>query len=263
MYKEKYLKYKSKYLDLKNQIGGKRPIIMDIKLPTQQAQSAQSAQSAQPAQPALPALEKTEIHRQLENGELLFNDYIKCLDPSLKSSIIINPENRKFYSMNDFYYNNEFVFDHDVNVYTDFINDTVIIIKRPILNETQTCTKWGVNDLDRITFVGLIINYTTKKIIVMYYGKNTEYVGNDGKLYFIKIYKIIEMLKLEKEFLERKPHWLKFRRDFKDFIGMLKEGLADISVHFNNYLPKAIATSIIQEIESIKENLDEINKHWI
>ena len=41
---------------------------------------------------------------------------------------------------------------------------------------------------------------------------------------------------------------------------MLKEGLADISNHFNKDLSKA---SIIQEIESIKENLDEINKHWI
>ena len=167
--------------------------------------------------------------------------------------------------MNEFHSKYEFFLDDGVNLYPDFINDTVIIIKRPILNETQTCTKWGVNDLDRITFVGLIINYKTKNIIVMYYGKNTTYFGNDGRLYFIKIYKIIKVLNREKEYLERQPEWIKLPqvKRFKDFIRMLTEGLADISNHFNKDLPKAIATSIIEKIESIKKNLDEINKHWI
>ena len=164
--------------------------------------------------------------------------------------------------MNEFHSKYEFFLDDGVNLYPDFTNDTVIIIKRPILNETQPCTKWGVNDLDRITFVGLIINYKTKKIIVMYYGKNTKYFGNDGRLYFAKIYKIINVLNREKEYIERQPEWLKLPqvKKFEDFIRMLKEGLADISNHFNKDLSKA---SIIQEIESIKENLDEINKHWI
>ena len=43
MYKEKYLKYKTKYIALQNQLGGDiRPIIMDIKPPTQQARTQQS-----------------------------------------------------------------------------------------------------------------------------------------------------------------------------------------------------------------------------
>ena len=92
MYKEKYLKYKTKYLELKNQLGGNSDsnIIQDGGSPPwwESLFGSPNKQKVEDEKPIAPQTQS--IQEQLENGILLLIDYIRN-DNSLPETIIIKP----------------------------------------------------------------------------------------------------------------------------------------------------------------------------
>ena len=191
MYKEKYLKYKTKYIVLQNQLGGNSNIIQDGGFPRYiKGVTVQEMPN------------KTETQESLERGELLLNDYLRH-DNNPPLTIIIIP-NEIFYKTNniqpDCLVNNYVykLFNRSI-LYT---TNTLIILQKSTNGEKSTENYW--NQADR--FVGLLIHYLQNKIFViqwekmsmMYHCKEINQIinslkdertnGSDSKLEYIKMF---------------------------------------------------------------------------
>ena len=213
MYKEKYLKYKTKYIALKNQLGGQRPIIMPGYDKSQQPPPAQLA----PQPPALPALEKTEIHHQLESGEISLVNYLK--NDNLTTMIIIN-------STNDFYRTNTFFNFSNSRETLLPVKDALIILKKPTSLELNNLILWQ----DKI-IVGLLIDNVKQQIYVLEWNKNKSEQEQNMFIYKNLNQVHIRFLVFEAIYLRKKSLGEKGLEQYKT---MLKEFLVTSLQHIKN-----------------------------
>jgi len=189
MYKEKYIKYKTKYNALQNQLGGIRPIIPDgygqkpspqkpppkptppppkptppppkpppPKPPPPKPTPPKSP--PKPAPPEPPALEESTNSPLLANGQLSLMDYIKghIKDARTISTTINIIPIGKFYDINKFFINDEEMTP---------LKDVRIIFRTPSILELDNMTYW----VDKI-IIGLLINNLTQQIFVLEWNKN-------------------------------------------------------------------------------------------
>ena len=163
MYKEKYLKYKTKYNALQNQLGGIRPIILDGYAQKSSPQKPPPKPTPKPTPPEPPpepppkppALEESKIS-QLANGQLSLMDYIN--DARSISTIIDIIPIDKFYDINKFFIDNKEM---------SPLDDVRIIFRTPSTSELNKMTYW----VDKI-IIGLLIDNLTQKIFVLEWNKN-------------------------------------------------------------------------------------------
>jgi hypothetical protein len=181
MYKEKYIKYKTKYNALQNQLGGIRPIILDGygQKPSPQKPPPKTTppppkptpppkppppkptppkSPPKPTPPDPPALEESTISPRLADGQLSLMDYINDHIKDTKSTTIniIPTPTGKFYDINKF-----FIKDKEM----PRLQDVRIIFRTPSTLELNNMTYW-----DKI-IIGLLIDNLTQEIFVLEWNK--------------------------------------------------------------------------------------------
>jgi len=226
MYKEKYLKYKTKYLELKNQLGSNSNsnIIQD------------GGFFGIPSMPTfltnITLPKKTETQISLEEAKLLLTDYIKIIDDK-QPNIIITPT-IPFYKSNEIDKDSDSGNDYLIN---DYIRDTFIILKKCTI---ENCDKMGIGRL-----AGLVINYRTKQILVIKYKSNKFMCKNIIDIIEI-LNRVYEDYTLSTETMNREA----FRLYTKMLIECLKES--------NIFLTEIIHNTGM--IEDIKEMIKQVTK---
>jgi hypothetical protein len=206
MYKEKYLKYKTKYLDLKNQLGGNSDsnIIQDGGSPPwwKKFFDSPNKQKVEDKNQKPIAPQTQSIQEQLENGELLIKDYLKG-DDTKPTYIIINPT-KKLYKKNDF---NHLMLPIDYpnrNGIPLFTENSFIILKKSSNSKSNTDIFWWGMSVP----VGFLINYVNIAVyVIVTSGMGSTYLCTS-------IYAFEDLLKINFNILNVDPtkrqHYVEF-----------------------------------------------------
>ena len=244
MFKEKYLKYKTKYLELKSQLDGSPNTIQDggslfsflsnLFAPSKATKATIAAREAakEPNDKIklIKLSKKTENHINLENGKLKVIDYLNNpLKYNSEKTIIINPE-IEFYKENIFSppYN-----DGKLNLITrDVIpitTDVFVILKNQLINDpayTQT--------------IGLIINPNKLTFFVIAWDNvsNFQCTEIDSHINYIKSLPS-KYISNEKEILNE----------------CLDASLAYLSLHFPNSLMTGYLKEKKRKLNKISYNI--------
>jgi hypothetical protein len=263
MYKEKYLKYKTKYLDLKNQLGGNSNIIQDGgRGPIMRALFGKSSGDLQKEENArkdkeretkikvnMTIPDRTETRALLEEGELLMQEHIRKNKAETTTHTIIFPT-EIFYKMN--YINNtpkEKSMGHEMKYTKD--KDAFIILQKSIKHNNII---WKEMTTD--VFIGLLINYIKNKIFVIQW-ESYNYTHSSGYQYqyqFREIEEIIKMLEYNYETYDSNIIYIEQRGLFKEYIEMLIECLTESIRFLSDHIPNNDMTEFIEkQIEKLRE----------
>jgi hypothetical protein len=271
MYKEKYLKYKTKYLELKNQLGGNSNIIQDggggsvmtalfgkssgdIKKEEARQKEEKEARQKEEKETKIRVNinlpDKTDTQALLEEGKLLMHEHIRTNKESLTAHTIIFPT-EIFYKNNPIEYatkeNDIYYKDSDMK----YTNDAFIILQKSIKH--NDISNWDNMTTD--VFIGLLINYIKNQIFVIQWEPFYSYKKPTVCRYqFREIKETITRLKDQHVIY---GHHNKFKNDrvlFNEYIEMLIECLTESIRFLSEHIPyNEMKTFIEEQIEELKK----------